>query len=289
MDAISDAEIYACLDKTSNDSGYSVSSTNGVLPAENLRQLIGVLNQVPKEAFSDSGRAEKTFRWFAHEQTEGSASISVIDGVNQLAVAIRIREGYLEMIMTEELDKAQDSTSEYLNPAATVWTIHDPALRDFMKKLAENPTVINYSVGAEYDWQGPIEFSKGKFNLELYLIEDWIYEEVKNATNSGIRCRPKSVEEGWIYFSFWPGGYNVDEEDRFYSEGQWMSFPTKTSYPPSVQSENGFDTRHAIWSYEVINTDIGDFAIINDGADDWFLEYEDQIHDTLTILQFTTE
>ncbi|MEF2838269.1 MAG: hypothetical protein U0N82_11170, partial [Oscillospiraceae bacterium] len=287
--AISDADVYACLAVTSNGGSTYVSGTNGVLPADRLSQFIGVLNQVPKDAFSDSGRAEKTFRWFAHEQTEGSASISVIDGVNQLAVAIRIREGYLEMIMTEELDKAQDSTSEYLNPAATVWTIRDPALSDFMKKLAENPTVINYSVGAEYDWQGPIEFSKGKFNLELYLIEDWIYEEVQNSTNSGVRCRPKDVEEGWLYFSFWSNGYSVQEEERYYEEGGWSFFPRKTSYPSSVKSSTGIDTRHAIWSYHVINTDIGDFAIINDGADEWFLEYEDEISDTLTILQFTTE
>lgn len=289
VDAISDADVYVCLDVTSNGGSTYVSGTNGVLPADRLSQFLGVLNQVPKDAFSDSGRAEKTFRWFAHEQTEGSASISVIDGVNQLAVAIRIREGYLEMIMTEELDKAQDMTSAYLDPAAKIWTIQDPALRNFMEKIAENPTVINYSVGAEYDWQGPLEFNKDKFNLELYLIEDWVYEEVQNVTNSGIRCRPQDAEEGWLYFSFWPNGYSVQEEDRYYEEGGWSFFPIKTSYPSSVKSSTGIDTRHAIWSYEVVNTDIGDFAIINDGADDWFLEYEDQISDTLTLLMFSTE
>ena len=289
VDAISDADVYVCLDVTSNGGSTYVSGTNGVLPADRLSQFLGVLNQVPKDAFSDSGRAEKTFLLFAHEQTEGSASISVIDGVNQLAVAIRIRDGYLEMIMSEELDKAQDLTSAYLDPAAKIWTIQDSALRDFMKRIAENPTVINYSVGAEYDWQGPIEFSKGKFNLELCLIEDWIYEEVKNSTNSGIRCRPKDVEEGWLYFSFWPSGYSVEEEDRYYEEGGWSTFPRKKSYPSSVRPATGIDTRHAIWSYEVVNTDIGDFAIINDGADDWFPEYEDQISDTLTLLQFATE
>lgn len=289
VDAISDAEIYACLDVTSNGGSTSVSGTNGVLPADRLTQFLAVLNQVPKDAFSDSGRAEQTFRWFAHEQTEGSASISVIDGVNQLAVAIRIRKGYLEMIMTEELDKVQDMTSEYLNPAAKIWTIQDPSLCDFMRRIAENPTVINYSVGAEYDWQGPIEFSKDKFNLELYLIGDWVYEEVKNSTNSGIRCRPQDVEEGWLYFSFWPNGYSIQEEDRYYEEGGWSFFPRKTSYPSSVKSSTGIDTRHVVWSYQVVNTDIGDFAIINDGADDWFPEYEDHISDTLTLLQFTTE
>ena len=288
-EAISDAEVYACMDKTSNGSGYSVSSTNGILPSENLQQLIPVLNQIPKEAFTDSERAEQTFRWFAHVQTEGSASISVIDGVNQLAVAIRLSDGQVEMIMTEELDKAQDSTAEYLNPAAKIWRIQDPSLRGYLSRIAKDPPVINYSVGAEYDWQEPIHFSKGTFNLKLNLISDWIYEEVKNSTNSGIRCRPKDVEEGWIYFSFWPNGYDVKEEDRYYGDGSWNGFPVIWSYPSSVKSSTGVDTRHAIWSYEVVNTDIGDFAIINDGADNWFLEYEDQISDTLSLITFTTE
>ena len=158
-----------------------------------------------------------------------------------------------------------------------------------MKKLAENPTVINYSVGAEYDWQGPIEFSKGKFNLELYLIEDWIYEEVKNATNSGIRCRPKDVEDGWLYFSFWPGRYSAEEENLHYEERTWNSFPTRIAYPSAILEKQDFVTRDDIWLFETVNTDVGDFAIINDGADDWFANYVDQIHDTTTLLQFTTE
>ena len=95
--------------------------------------------------------------------------------------------------------------------------------------------------------------------------------------------------KGWFYFSFWPNGYKAKEENRYYGEGLWNGFNIKTSYPSSVESDTGVDTRHAIWSYEVVNTDIGDFVIINDGADGWFLEYEDQIHDTLTILSFTTE
>ena len=288
-EAISDAEVYACLDRTSDGSGYSVSSTNGVLPADSLSQLLDILNQVPKEAFTDSGRAEKEFRWFGHEQTEGSASISVIDGVNQLAVAIRVCDGQVDMIMTEELDKAQDLTSEYLNPAAKIWTIQDTSLRDFLKRIAKETPVINYSIGAEYEWQGPIKFSKGKFNLELSLIADWVYEEVNNSTNSGIRCRPEGITDGWIYFSFWPNGYSVEEEDRYYFEVQNRGFPTKTSYPSSVESPEGLDIRNAVWSYEMYDTDIGDFVIINDGADSWFSQYQDQISDIILYMDFSVE
>ena len=53
------------------------------------------------------------------------------------------------MIMTEELDKAQDLTSEYLNPAAKIWTIQDTSLRDFLKRIAKETPVINYSAPME--------------------------------------------------------------------------------------------------------------------------------------------
>ena len=289
VDAISTAEVYVCLDVTSTGISRSITSNNGVISTDSLLQLLGVLNQVPKEAFSDSGKTENAYRWFAYEQSEGSASVSLIDGVNQLAAAIRIRDGYVEMIMTEELDKVQDLTSAYLDPAVKIWTIRDSALRNFMYRIVENPPVINYSVGAEYNWQVPVEFNKDAFSLELYLVEDWNYETVTNSTNSGIRCRPKDVTEGWIYFSFWPKGYTVQEEDRYFSEGQTRGFPSKTSFPASVKSPEGFDTRNAIWSYEAIYTDIGDFVIINDGANSWFLEYKDQISDMITLLDFTIE
>ena len=134
-----------------------------------------------------------------------------------------------------------------------------------------------------------IKFSKDKFTLELSLITDWVYEEVNDSTNSGIRCRPNEVEEGWIYFSFWPDGYSTEEKDLHYEERTWNSFPTRIAYPACLLEKQDFVTRDDMWSFEMVSTDVGDFTIINDGADDWFVNYVDQIHDTTTLLQFTTE
>ena len=288
--AVSTAEGYVCLDVTSTANSTSISGTNGFLPMGSLERLVPILNRVSSEAFTKTDKYTSDYSGFQlGDQLEGSCSVSLIDGVNQMAVVLRAYKGSVEMILTKELDKAQQGSYENLSTPVPIWTIKDASLRSYLDDIRKNPPVINYSVGAEYDWQGPIEFSKGKFNLELYLIEDWIYEEVKNPTNSGIRCRPKDVEDGWLYFSFWPDGHEVQEEGRYYGEGLWYGFTTKTSYPASVKSITGIDTRHAVWSYEVVNTDIGDFVIMNDGADGWFSEYEDQISDTITILKFTTE
>jgi hypothetical protein len=287
--AISTAEIYACLDVSSYGSTSSVSSTNGILPADVLQKFINVLNQLPQDAFSGGSLTQSDYRWFLQEQIEGTCAISVVDNVNKMAVAVRLYKGYVEMILTEDLDNALERTHGYLKTPAPIWRIENADLRTFLESVRKNPPVINYSVGAEYEWQDPVEFTKDGFTLKLRLIEDWIIEQVSDGSNSGIRCRPEGVTEGWIYFSFWPNGYSVEEEDRYYSERQSRGFPSKTSFPSSVESPLGFDTRNAIWSYMAYYTDIGDYAIINEGADSWFSQYHDQISDIITYMNFTVQ
>ena len=134
-----------------------------------------------------------------------------------------------------------------------------------------------------------MEFTNDDFTLKLRLIEDWESERVADASHSGIRCRPEGITDGWIYFSFWPNGYSVEEEDRYYTEGQTRGFPSKTSYPSSVDSPKGFNTRDADWAYQAVYTDIGDFVSINEGAGSWFLEYKDQISDIITYMDFSVQ
>jgi hypothetical protein len=267
----------------------SVSTTNGILPTDVLQKFINVLNQLPQDAFSGGSLTQSDYRWFLQEQIEGTCAISVVDNVNKMAVAVRLYKGYVEMILTEDLDNALERTHGYLKTPAPIWRIENADLRTFLESIRKNPPVINYSVGAEYEWQDPVEFTKDGFTLKLRLIEDWIIEQVSDGSNSGIRCRPEDVTEGWIYFSFWPNGYSVEEEDRYYSEGQSRGFPSKTSFPSSVESPLGFDTRNAVWSYMAYYTDIGDYVIINEGADRWFSQYQDQISDIITYMNFTVE
>ena len=288
--AISNAEVCLCLDVTSSGNSVNITGTNGNLLSDSFQRLLPILNQIPQESFIKTDKYTSDYSQFVWgDHLEGSCSVSLIDGVNEMAVVIRTYKGSVEMILTGELDKAQQNDHGYLNTPAVIWTVKNPALRTYLDDVRENTPIINYTVGAEYNWQYPIEFSKGKFNLTLYLTEDWIYEEVNNSTDSGIRCRPKDVEEGWIYFSFWPGGYSAEKEDLHYEERTWNRFPTKIAYPSGVLEKLGHVTRDDVWSFEMVNTDVGDFVIINDGADDWFANYVDQISDTLSLLQFTTE
>ena len=255
-----------------------------------MGDLIRVLNEIPKEAFApDRLLSKESYHSFVINQQTENSTISLIDGVNDLAIVIKYNNGKVTMLLTDEMEKVMDNSLTYLEPTQ-VWAVNDPGLAEFMLfHVTNNPPVISYSVGAEYEWQTPLGFAADGFSLELRLLEGWEYEYVTNDTDSGIRCRPEGINDGWIYFSYWPNGFSIEEKDRYHAEGQWNGFITKTSYPSSVKSTTGIDTRHAVWSYEVVHTDIGDFAIMNDDADGWFLEYEDQISDTLSILTFTTE
>lgn len=158
-----------------------------------------------------------------------------------------------------------------------------------MKVFTEHIPVITYYVGAEYDWQDTIPIYTEAFKLDLRLPEGWIYETVTESDNSGIRCRPETENSGWIYFSFWPDGYEPEGTDRFINEGMHHGGPWYVSYPAEVSQGVSFDITGAIWSNQRICTTAGDYAIINDGADGWFLEYQDQIEDAITISEYTVE
>ena len=136
-------------------------------------------------------------------------------------------------------------------------------------------------IGSEYEWTDAIVFDLGSGWASIRVIQGWEYETVKGSEDHGIRCRPQEVDEGWIYYSFWPEGYSPEEtDDRFYAEGNFGGYPTLRSYPSSVSRDGGgIDAENAVWSYFRIRFEEADFAMVNEGADAWFLDYDDQIYD----------
>lgn len=285
--AISFAEIYAQLETASygNTSGYRTS--NGIISSETLQEALKILNTVPRDAFSTKEYTTGSFT--AEDNRFGNkrgVSLAFLDTVNALAVIIRYTENRTpEMIITDEISQYRNHYAEDLQ-ATPVWTVKDEHLEAYMQSLLEDPPVITYTVGAEYNWQEPVYLTRDDFSHKLYLIEGWEYETVEQWNYSGIRTRPEGIEEGWILFSYWPKGYNPKETDRHIDEFQQGNNTDVVSWPASVKQENSFSTYGAIWSYRKTTMDIGDYAVINDGADDWFLEYEDQIDDMYTINQY---
>lgn len=288
--AVESAKAHVCLNTYSYGNTSGSSSTNGWISYNTLEDLICVLNQIPQSAFiPDRMLSKESYRDFFINQQVENGSISVVDGVNNIAAVINYKDGKVTMLLTDDMEKVLDNSHNYLEPTQ-VWEVEDPTLAEFMCAVTLNPPVISYSVGAEYDWQSPITFEKDSFALQLRLLEGWEYEYVTNSTDSGIRCRPEGIRDGWIYFSYWPGEYEPVEEDRYIVEGSYRDWMTYTSYADKdVRIPGGMSTYGQVWSYERYDLEEGDYVVINDGADAWFPEYKDRIQDIMTLSNITVE
>ena len=287
--AVASAKLQVCLYTYSSGNSSGASSTIGVISYQTLQELIKILNQIPASAIAPgSVLSKENYDSFFFNQQAQNASIAIVDGVNNLGVILKYRNGTVTMLLTDEMEKVTGEDMSYLEPTK-LWTVWDENLLAFMQDISEDPPVITYFAGAEYQWQDPIRFSADGFSLNLRLIEGWETQQVTDSNNSGIRCRPKGITDGWIYFSYWPDEYSPEEENRYINEGFRSNWAYYTSYPDSITSENGFDTRNAIWSYQRYDLESGDYAVINEGADVWFLEYEDQISDIITLSDFSAE
>lgn len=285
-DAISTANMDVKLYTVGSKSG----STGGAISHTTLEELISVLNQIPQSAFQyERTGSQINYREFSRAVGQTGVCISLTDTVNQMLVAIRTNGSRIELLTTNDLEKMQDEYHYEYFDAVKMWTIESPELSELLQTYFEDPPVITYTVGSEYDWQPSVKFAADDFRLTLWLIEGWEYEEYSDRKSSGIRIRPADEEEGWIYFSFWPNEFKPVEEDRYYFDGYYNDRLHRVSYPSSVSNEMGIDTRHAIWSYQYDDLVEGDYVIINDGADSWFLKYEDQIEDTIIFADFTIE
>ena len=283
VDAISSARAEVCLEYTRTDFSAHSSSTSGTLNRQTLARLLAILNEIPQDALS-AGKPirDDSFRNAVESNDEEGCGISLLDGVNGLAVGIHWTKDETFILLTSETEQYSARRLE----AATMenawqWRIQDEKLDAFLEDFWKEPPVIFYTVGAEYDWQTPVKFRYEDFSLNLNLIEGWVYEEVPfNGESTGVRCRPGDETTGWLYFSYWPEGYAPVETDRYISEGYWDT-RTYTSFPASAETEG---TRDAIWSYLGHRSlGHGDYVVINQGADGWFRAYSDQILDTTTL------
>lgn len=288
LDAVEEAEAFVKQALWTSDSTYSQVTTRGYFTRERFIELVEILNAIPESAFSKGKIQEReSFSGLCHDVGTEGMSVAVIDGVNGLAVTIRCRRGELEMALCSDMEKVR---SGYLMDTR-IWKIQDDKLMAFMEELFECPPVTTHFVGSAYEWTDEVEYGFNGGKMYLRIIQDWEYEIVEEKEHFGIRCRPQSEDRGWIYFSFWPDGYYPEEtDDRFYVEGTDDGYPSITSYPGDVSPDGvSFNTTDAVWSYYCVHRDDMDLAVINDGADAWFLQYKDQIRAILSMLTFSLD
>lgn len=284
--AVQDARMEACLERASDGLNTSTSNSAGVLTGEALEELLAVLNQIPKTAFTKGDMlVQESFFWYFVGLEYPGSSVYLIDAVNGLAAVVRYENGKIHMLLTDEVDNTDAVHSTYLKPTQ-LWVIEDASLTAYMQYLQQYHPMVTYTVGAEYNWQEPVTFTAGDFFMEVPLFEDWEYEMVNQKDSCGIRVRPKEAQEGWIYCSFWPGGYHPEEEGGYVETTANNGFDWITCWPESVESPDSFDYQQ-IWSYRLERYDQGDVAFINEGADSWFLKHEDEISDMIILAMFS--
>lgn len=282
-DAISSAKANVCLEYTHTDSSSHITSNDGVLNRQTVTELLTILNEIPlDEVAPGQPVTDKSFPDAVEPDEEVGCGISLLDGVNHLAVGIRWTKYETAIVITSQTEQYGARSYEVgAMQNAWQWVIRDEKLDAFLEDFWEEPPVINCPLGREYDWQTPITFRYADFSLNLNLIEGWVWEEVSfDGESTGIRCRPGDETAGWLYFSYWPEGYAPAETDRYIAEGYGWNPDVYVSYPASAETEG---TDDAIWSYQRMPLSHGDYVVINQGADGWFRAYSDRILDTTTL------
>lgn len=272
-----------------SDTSHS-SGSSSVSPVQ-AEKLLKILKAIPESALSGPETiGEGGTDWITTLLTDKpNMIVSFQDAANDLGVLIRYYEKtngtHLEIVMIEDSDTVSSSYHHKIKTACK-WDIESEALLSYMKDIIEHrPSVITF-VGAEYVWMDERPtVSGGGASIQLRIIDGWQYEitqYTEGCESFGIRVRPAGVTEGWVYFSFWPGGYFPEEVNRSFAEHGGGNMSGYTSYPKIRDWHYGTGDEPFLWTYRRYPMDIGDFAIINENADNWILEYGDALSDTET-------
>lgn len=274
---------------------YHENNVNGnIMITPQFEELLNILNGIPEDALSDYAVISENSldRITAVYTSDPNLCFVIEDRANEIGVVIRYYEEpeiHLEIVMCQDLD-AFLSQSTYIQQAQK-WEISDEHLLQYMQEFIERPTWITVTAGYWLDWEEtPMTVSHGLATIQAERIQGWEYEAVEyqeGAESFGIRCRPGDVDEGWLYISFWPEGYSPLEENRFYNEGSSSGYRYVTSFPAAPNQDNVFDSSAYPFSYSKTEFPVGDYAIINDGADAWFQAYRDHIDAQIAYSTFT--
>lgn len=284
-------KLYIQISKQSEDGVGGSSTQSGIYNMQNAEPLLKLLHDLKEADFLKAhtwDRVQFSDLWTPTKPETPCTLLCFYDGVNRKVIAIRQQETDVDFCVSDDYDAIlnQDPHSVSFQH----WKLQNEEMLHYLQSLQENSPIISTFVGWEHDWDIPREMAYGDAHITMPVIKGWDVEEVPyrdDHTSWGFRVRPKD-QEGSLFFGFWPQGFAMQEENRYYYESGNFGFDcTTTSYPASVVSPDGsLDTRGAVWSYQLFEGDIGDYAIVNEGADGWFHTYEDAIDDICMLTNF---
>lgn len=274
--------------------GYSRSGSGSIsspLSSVAFEELSSLLKALPEEALilpeTIGQGGSDHIRYYLSERP--NLAISFLDAANDLGVVVRYYEytagtHQLEFLMVEGADTLSNENHNYIQQVHK-WVIDSPQLMEWFQKMAAYPPYAQMVAGHWLDFdQEALILSDGETTLNISTIKDWTYavtEPSEGQESFGVRFRPPEETDGWIYISFWPQGYANTEKNRYLNH----SSSGYTSYPLTVLYPNGMSTSGENWSVSVDYYENGDYVILNEGADQWFDQYEEEIRiQTLSVL-----
>ena len=218
------------------------------LTSEDLRELIDVLQSIPTDAM-ESGLITESSRL--------AITLTLDNGTSGTSDMV-----YLELRYDGSAVDLSLSVSE--NQPSFAFHISDQKLNAFLESLCD-PNRIEQTI-ITYGGSDPIQFTCMYANMEVLPLLNWEYEIVgytDDNTPFGIRGRPKYCEEGWVFLSFWPNGFQP-------------------------QNENGYSFSEcpddSCWTYLRLANLPGDYVLLNEGADAWLKIHEGEV---LSLVQDT--
>ena len=280
MDAVNLAKQYVF------QNGMYVVSSISQLRFQTLTEHLNALTEDAFGSEEDFGNHFLEFEGMPVEQP--NVAVTMADQANRFSVSVRYyqdKEGKetVDLIIVDSLSLME--AKNVSSCSKRKWEIRDESLTGFLRELYEHPSYARERL-AGYLILGtdPVTALSGNISIRLARASQWEYETIphqEGVESFGIRCRPKEVKEGWLYFSFWPDGYDPVEEDRYYR--LWSSTGTDirdwvTSLRTSAGLRLSNDPWRTVWSYQKWCTTEGDFAIINTLAKEDFMAYEAEIN-----------
>lgn len=248
------------------DDGFHMPGSYDLEESE-LTQLVLLLTQLPENAFVPCEKPDEQLH-------QVDVYIGLDDGrimdTRETLLTFRYRENSVILGISN-----RDSNGESSYTSDSPWQYFrttDPQLCAFLLSLCDNDR--KQATMIVYNEPRFIEYSYGEACIRLFSIKGWEYEIVEyrdENTPFGIRARPNGYDEGWIFYSFWPGGFTV-EDGYGQATGVIYGDNRKVWYPKAELEKKNY--RDQIWAYLDYTDTIGDYVVVNEGADAWVLEYD---------------
>ena len=249
----------------------------GRVSLDNADGLLKRLNALPETAFVSLPLEPGTLQQDLQRRLPSDGWIVELgDRSNGLTALLRRYGGITELVLMT-LDY-NDWSLDPITEGAALWRVDDAALGNYLDHLKIKGAFASTVVGNGYNWHAPIEFTRGRYHMEISIPDTWIYELVEQPQgdeNFGIRCRPGTESSGWLYFSFWPNGFPEALHSPYeHDSGSFASVQDSDgqTYTFLKGSQKGRMNSAYPWDYLRCATNAGDCVIRNENADQWLWE-----------------